>query len=555
MYSSGRNYSDGIRAPQQDDTSRPPGLYGVCREQCPICDEEEPSFSHVAHHLRRIAAFALPKSAILEDDIAPGSQDSRDANLEFDEDPAEGLSESELEDIEDLTCQNQPLTSLPQNHSQQYHPILGPDERLRSRKQPNQPMNTTNLDFYRVLYDITPENNQPTPGIDLEAKPGDLVTVVGKSAHTGDTSESWLCRAHDGRQGFLPRTHLELVRKGAQPQAQIQDRATNNTMPTLALRRTDPLSSDAVKQLDHSSQTGLSIRDYLSNLDYDGSEQDAGQWSEIFSQQTLFSESLAPSRPDSYDPSQPPDDRVVESQLQDMMKRQKAKQKETTLAQVPSVKRQTIPIDLSFYVQIEPINPDYSYNGQSIRHASGGYWVPPNRTNGLTKGQGHTLLLRWEGGRTTIVPANNLIQGADLNRYIYRAATIFTQYPDTPHLLVVPFDAWIRSVQGYERGWQHITFDHNQVGNSNAFYSYISDLGAEPRIAAPGLPNWIDQLVPAWYDCDPRHASRTQAGLIGQLPLLFALAAFSAPPKSLGVLLSSMQPGKWMHHDLPTGRK
>ena len=46
-----------------------------------------------------------------------------------------------------------------------------------------------------------------------------------------------------------------------------------------------------------------------------------------------------------------------------------------------------------------------------------------------------------------------------------------------------------------------------------------------------------------------------QAGLIGQLPLLFALAAFSAPPKSLGVLLSSMWPGEWMFHELNTGLK
>ena len=448
MYSSGRIYSNGIRASQQDDTSRPPGLYEACREQWPICDEEEPSFSHVAHHLRRIAAFAMPKSAISEDDIAPRSQDSRDANLEFDEDPAEGLSEFELEDIEDVTCQNQPPTSLPQDHNQQYLTILGPNEQLRSRKQPNQPINTTNLDFYRVLYEITLENNPPPPGIDLEAKPGDLVTVVGRSAQTGDTSESWLCRAHDGRLGFLPRTHLELVRKGAQPQAQVQDGETTAT-------RTNLLSSNAVKQLDHSSQTGLSIRDYLSNLDYDGSEQDSGQWSEVISQQASISESLAPPSPEGYDPSQPPDDRFTESQFQDTMKKQKVKPEKTALTQITGVGSRTVRENLSFYVRIEP-------------------------------------------------------------KFIHRRV---------------------------------------ENSNKNAYYSYISDQGAAQKIAAPALRTWMDQLLSRWYDCEARHASRTHAGLIGQLPLLFAIAAFSAPPKSLGVLLSSMQPGIWMHHDLPTGRK
>ena len=202
-----------------------------------------------------------------------------------------------------------PPTSFPQNHNQQDHPIFGPDGQLLSNQPPNQPSDTSDPDFCRVLYEITPENNPLTPGVDLEAKPGDLVAVVSKFAPTGDPSELWLCRAHDGRHVFLPRTCLEFVRKGAQTQAQIQDRAMANTVTTLATTRANLLSSNAVKQLDHCSQTGLSIRDYLSNLDYDGSEQDPGQWSEV---------------------------------------------------------NRMIPTNLSFYVRIELLSPDYS--GQPIRH-------------------------------------------------------------------------------------------------------------------------------------------------------------------------------------------
>ena len=80
MHYPGRIYSDDVLASQQEDTSRPPGLDEVCREQCPVCDEGQPSVSHVGHHLRKIAAFALPSSTIV-DDIAPGSQDLIDANL------------------------------------------------------------------------------------------------------------------------------------------------------------------------------------------------------------------------------------------------------------------------------------------------------------------------------------------------------------------------------------------------------------------------------------------------------------------------------------------
>ena len=185
--------------------------------------------------------------------------------------------------------------------------------------------------------------------------------------------------------------------------------------------------------------------------------------------------------------------------------------------------------------------------------------MPPDRPNGLMNGPGPALLLRWEGGRISIVPENDDIRGIDLNRYVYRAATIFTQYPDTPHLLAVPFDARTRSVHHFGRGWQRITFIHNRVGNSssNAYYSYISNQGAEPRIAAPGSARWIPQLLPGWYNCDTRHDTRIQAGLIGELPLLFALASFSAPPTSQaqGVLLNSVARGTWHPHELPTGRK
>ena len=154
----------------------------------------------------------------------------------------------------------------------------------------------------------------------------------------------------------------------------------------------------------------------------------------------------------------------------------------------------------------------------------------------------------------TTVPGNNPLQGPGLDGNVYQTATVFTQKPDTPHLLVVPFDARTRNVQG--RGWHCITFNHNRIENSNRYYSYVSERGAEQNIAAPGSQRWMDQLLPRWYDCENvEHATRTQAGLIGELSLLFALAAFSAPPASQGLLRQFIAPRRWMSHNQPTGRR
>lgn len=167
------------------------------------------------------------------------------------------------------------------------------------------------------------------------------------------------------------------------------------------------------------------------------------------------------------------------------------------------------------------------------------------------------MLLRWEAGRITQVPSNHPFQGTGLDRNVYQTATVFTQYPDTPHLLAVPINAKTNSVQQqFGRGWQCITFNHIPVGNSNRYYSYISHRGGEQTIAAPSAHHWTPELLDPWYDSkDAQHATRRQAGLIGELSLLLALAAFSVPPASQHHLVNSIAPGKWIRHRQDTGRR
>ena len=139
----------------------------------------------------------------------------------------------------------------------------------------------------------------------------------------------------------------------------------------------------------------------------------------------------------------------------------------------------------------------------------------------------------------------------------HSAATVFTQNPDTPHLLVVPFDAQRTNVVEYPGGWRPPVFHHIRIGNTQRTYSAISANGDRQHIAAPGLPHWMPQLLPPLYNFQSG-SFRIQAGLIGSLPLLIALAAFSAPPSVLvGTLTNCLQPTVWRPHQFPypAGRK
>lgn len=99
------------------------------------------------------------------------------------------------------------------------------EERRRLEAMPadqQQQMDPTKLEFCRVLYDFTPDNNSNNvQGVDLAVKKGDLVAVLGKTDPLGNPSEWWRCRSRDGRTGYLPSPYLEAIQR-RQPQAQIQ---------------------------------------------------------------------------------------------------------------------------------------------------------------------------------------------------------------------------------------------------------------------------------------------------------------------------------------------
>ncbi|EMC95366.1 hypothetical protein BAUCODRAFT_35348 [Baudoinia panamericana UAMH 10762] len=92
------------------------------------------------------------------------------------------------------------------------------------------PIDPSKLDFCRVLYDYTPQQQpgqQFTEGIDISVKKGDLVAVLSKTDPMGQPSEWWQCRSRDGRLGYLPSPYLETIQR--RPQAQIAAKSNQSS--------------------------------------------------------------------------------------------------------------------------------------------------------------------------------------------------------------------------------------------------------------------------------------------------------------------------------------
>ncbi|KAK8143480.1 Peroxisomal membrane protein PAS20 [Beauveria asiatica] len=93
-----------------------------------------------------------------------------------------------------------------------------------------QPIDPSKLEFCRLLFDFAPQNNN---GMELDAKKGDLVAVLTKNDPTGQPSEWWQCRSRDGRQGYLPSTYLEVLKRPGQDVKQIKAVADNTRTNSL----------------------------------------------------------------------------------------------------------------------------------------------------------------------------------------------------------------------------------------------------------------------------------------------------------------------------------
>ncbi|KAL8727514.1 MAG: hypothetical protein Q9181_005686 [Wetmoreana brouardii] len=216
-----------------------------------------------------------------------------------------------------------------------------------------------------------------------------------------------------------------------------------------------------------------------------------------------------------------------------------------------------IPSDISCLVLYEPL--EANYNKQHIRQGTNGgnrYWAPPNKKNAYHRNETSPKLFRWIGGRVQVPAANDVSRQRKLDEYKYAVATVFTQWPDTDHLLAVDFDAETSDVCEEYGGWKVLSFRHVPQDGTRTF-SYVELAGDQQRLAAPGSREWMPQLLPQIYNYDSTLAVNrtTSAGLIGSLPILFALPAFSARADGLSqVLTSGLMPNRWLPHTSNHGR-
>jgi peroxin-13 len=113
------------------------------------------------------------------------------------------------------------------------------EEKRRMAENPQaygEPLDPNKLEFCRVLYDFSPDNNAAVQGLDLAVKKGDMVAVLSKSDPMGNASEWWRCRSRDGRMGYLPGVYLETIqRKPAQITAGSPSGSRAQTMTSSAL--------------------------------------------------------------------------------------------------------------------------------------------------------------------------------------------------------------------------------------------------------------------------------------------------------------------------------
>ena len=215
-----------------------------------------------------------------------------------------------------------------------------------------------------------------------------------------------------------------------------------------------------------------------------------------------------------------------------------------------------------FLAKIEEIIPNDQIQPPRRLNHQQGFFFPPNRSDALiTRSE---CLLRYKDRVFREVVQNDHVRGQVNVMQHYRAATVFSQATSTDHLLTVPFDARRSNVSERDHDWKNLGFEYKFVPNvGTGTCASVEFIGENEDLPAL-VPGAWERLIPQPYryqrtddDGNPKPSGTTFAGLIGSLPLLVALAAFSACPGKLKTTLeTSRSPeGRWVPHNYTTGRQ
>ncbi|KAF4125096.1 hypothetical protein GMORB2_3935 [Geosmithia morbida] len=148
------------------------------------------------------------------------------------------------------------IKSLAASHEEEEKRLQ--QQQMAMQQQQQQTLDPSKLEFCRLLYDFIP---QPNTGVELEARKGDLVAVLSKNDPLGNPSDWWQCRSRDGRQGYLPSTYLEVLRRPGGVGAKADVKAIKAT-PASESSRANSLTSaseasDPKKELVHATVDGM----------------------------------------------------------------------------------------------------------------------------------------------------------------------------------------------------------------------------------------------------------------------------------------------------------
>lgn len=79
----------------------------------------------------------------------------------------------------------------------------------QQQQNPNQPIDMSQIEFGRALYNFVPENKD----IELELKEGDLIAILSKVDPMGKPSQWWRVRSRNGKTGYIPSNYIEIIKR------------------------------------------------------------------------------------------------------------------------------------------------------------------------------------------------------------------------------------------------------------------------------------------------------------------------------------------------------
>ena len=188
-----------------------------------------------------------------------------------------------------------------------------------------------------------------------------------------------------------------------------------------------------------------------------------------------------------------------------------------------------------FLFQIEELRPTHSVYDTSA------HWSPPTMAAGQYLVPGTSQVYRWNANDTASVTPATLPPGAT----VYRQATM---YHCAGRFWTVPYSALAQNVHDEFPCWRGLTFRHEPNSVSSVGCAY-----ADSRLATQRHnQTWLRQLLPEGYW--PHYDNQQPGGLQGDLAIILALAAFSAPPQYIAQALdTSFKVGRWQQHNYGSG--